>query len=179
MIILRQEFIAAICSGLYIRADMIVSRTFEISAPPAGCSVKISEFFNYWRSIHPDRSGIALPGRQHFDPMDIPGLLPNIWLLNVFHNPPRFHVRLAGTVITEYSGRDATGRWCHDTYNNFEETGGYRCITACARDGRPQFRVGSVIANPGRTHMTAERLYLPLASNGRDVDVMANMTQYL
>jgi hypothetical protein len=27
--------------------------------------------------------------------------------------------------------------------------------------------------------MTAERLYLPLASNGRDVDVMVNMTQYL
>ena len=153
---------------------------YELTGPPRDCDRRIRSFYDYWLSIYPKA---GLPGRQHFDPMDIPGLLPNIWLLDIFRDPQsfrlRFRVRLTGTRITEISGRDATGKWCHDIYDAFEETDGFRCISACAIKGRPQFRKGRVIANRDRVYIETERIYLPLASNGKDVDIMANMSMYL
>ncbi len=150
--------------------------SFEISSPPTCRRDEIRSFYDYWLSIHP---ATGLPGRQHFDPLEIPRLLANIWLLDVFREPYRFRVRLVGTAITDFTGRDVTGQWCHDVYDNFEDTDGFSCIRACAVNGKPQYRMGNVISNLERSYTAAERIYLPLASNGRDVDIIAVMTQYL
>ena len=54
---------------------------------------KIREFAEYWMSIHP---GDRLPSRTHFDPIDIPSLLPNLVLVDVTREPIRFMVKVSG-----------------------------------------------------------------------------------
>jgi len=40
----------------------------------------VKSLYSYWRAISPPG---RLPGRQHFDPLDVPRLLPNIWQIGV------------------------------------------------------------------------------------------------
>src|SRR3546814_9213349 len=53
-------------------------------SPPSGYHPDIAALVAYWHSIHPPQ---GLPGRRHFDPVDVPWLLPHIWLLDVFRDP--------------------------------------------------------------------------------------------
>ncbi len=147
---------------------------------PESASPKIKALFDYWRSIHPDpgHPEAGLPGRQHFDPMDIPRLLPNIWMIDVSHDPLRFRMRLVGTEIVRFTGRDATGQWLDSIYSDYENTDAYRFHRTCALSGEPAYRKGSVISNPGRDYVEAERLYLPLAEDGKTVDILLTMTLY-
>ena len=54
---------------------------------------RIAELIRHWRSLAPGPG--LLPGRRHFDPMKVPKLLPNIWLLEIVPGPPRRYRRAA------------------------------------------------------------------------------------
>jgi hypothetical protein len=149
---------------------------FEIAAPPEGCSPKITALFEYWQAIHP--GGGLLPGRQHFDPLQVPRLLPHLWLLDVFRDPWRFRVRLLGTSIVEFIGREDTGRWLDEVLHGFEGSEVYQCLTITAGKGCPTYHESKILSNPEKTYVTAERLYLPLAGDGHTPDILLNMTLY-
>src|SRR3546814_6108920 len=70
---------------------------------PEDAAPKIKALYDYWQSIRPN--DLALPGRRHFDPLDIPELLPNIQMLDVKRDPLRFRFRLIGTEIVRFTGR--------------------------------------------------------------------------
>ncbi len=58
----------------------------------------IVEAIDYWRRIRP---ADLLPGRTHFDPVEVPRLLPYLGLLDVVREPrTRFKGRMAGTKVT-------------------------------------------------------------------------------
>lgn len=143
---------------------------------PEGASPKIEVLYDYWQSIHP--AGGGLPGRRHLDPVDIPELLPNIWMFDVRRAPLRFRFRLVGTEIVKFTGRDVTGRWLDEIYPDYENTEAFRTHRACVESGRPCYRRSGVLSNLGRNDVEAERLYLPLAENGREVDIVLVMTLY-
>src|SRR5215813_216703 len=84
---------------------------------------KIARVLAYWRAIHP-AAGV-LPGRQHFDPMAIPDVLPGIWLLDVEREPLRLRYRLAGTRIVESIGREVTGLWFDEVHPELARQAGY------------------------------------------------------
>lgn len=142
---------------------------------PPNAAPKIKALFDYWRSIHPED---GLPGRRHFDPMDIPQLLGNIWLLDVTRDPLRFRFRLVGTEIVKFTGRDPTGKWLDEVYPDYEKTEAYRFHRACTLHGAPAYRKSGVLSNPGRDYVEAERIYLPLAEDGKTVDILLIMTLY-
>lgn len=108
----------------------------------------------------------------------MPGLLPYIWLINVFRTPWRFQFRLIGTGIVKFTGRDSTGRWCDEVYPNFETTDAYRYMRHCADTGRPLYRTAKLLSNPDRPYTKAERLYLPLAADGATTDIILSMSRY-
>ncbi|MEO3430817.1 PAS domain-containing protein [Pelagibius sp. CAU 1746] len=151
-----------------------MERSGSFTLPP-NSDPKIRELFDYWLAIHPEA---GLPGRQHLDPMDIPRLLPNIWMLDVKQDPLCFRFRLVGTEIVRFTGRDATGLCLAEVYPDYKATEAYRVHCACARSGEPAYRRSGVLSNPGRRHIEAERLYLPLAENGERVDILLIMTLY-
>lgn len=142
---------------------------------PPNAAPKIRALFDYWQKIHPEA---GLPGRQHFDPMDIPQLLPNIWMIDVKQEPLCFRFRLVGTEIVKFTGRDATGLSLGEVYPEYKTTNAYRLHCNCVQSGEPAYRKSGVLSNPGREHIEAERIYLPLAENGERVDILLVMTLY-
>ncbi|GAB4376766.1 MAG: hypothetical protein Kow00114_40630 [Kiloniellaceae bacterium] len=152
---------------------------------PKEAAPKIKALFDYWRSIHPAGAGPGrpLPGRRHLDPIDIPELLPNIWMIDVLRDPQRdgglrFRFRLIGTEIVKFTGRDATGLPLDTVYQDYENTDAFRAHRAVVERGKPVYRRSGVISNPGRDYVEAERLYLPLAADGKTVDIILVMTLY-
>src|SRR3546814_7649374 len=91
---------------------------------PEDAAPKIKALYDYWQSIRPN--DLALPGRRHFDPLDIPELLPNIWMLDVKRDPLRFRFRLIGTEIVRFTGRDSTGQWLDEVYPGYAESDAFR-----------------------------------------------------
>src|SRR3546814_691455 len=106
-------------------------------SPPSGYHPDIAALVAYWHSIHPPQ---GLPGRRHFDPVDVPWLLPHIWLLDVFRDPWRFRMRLVGTGIVAHAGRDSTGRWLDDAFPNLRQTDAHLVIVHCPEHGVPVSR---------------------------------------
>ena len=114
-----------------------------------------------------------LPGRQHVDPTDIPNLLSVITFVDVENadGEVRLRFRLVGTTCTEAMGRDLTGEYIDDTHIT-------QCGDAIASQmkeiverGQPGFGDLSV-ALAGREHVGYQRVYFPLARNGKDVDML-------
>ena len=148
----------------------------EILTVPDDAAPKVKALHAYWQSIRPEPG--LLPGRRHFDPLDIPQLLPNLWMIDVCGAPPRFRFRLIGTEIVKFTGRDETGRWLDEVYPNYRSGEAYRVHCAVVESGRPRYRKSGVLSRPGRRGVEAERVYLPLAENGRTVDIVLVMTLY-
>lgn len=97
----------------------LVPRLWEDCDLPDDCHPMVRSIVEYWLRIAP---GEALPGRQHLDPIDIWGLIANVWMVDVCGSPPRFRYRVAGTKIVEYIGRDPTGMSMDEVFPHFENT---------------------------------------------------------
>ena len=136
---------------------------------PADCDPKIVEAVEYWQSIKPAE---GLPGRQHFDPTDIPHLLRGVWLIDVEQEPLRFAFRLVGTSVVSYFGSDPTGHRLDDVFANFEETIAYRDLKSVVETRQPSWRRGVPLLSRPEKATRLERVYLPFARNGKDVDLI-------
>ena len=64
--------------------------------------------FAYWQS---KRMGRAMPCRNDFDPSEMVGFLPYVFLLDVRHDPIDFRYRLIGTYIDERMRARYAGLW--------------------------------------------------------------------
>lgn len=139
------------------------------SVLPATCHPKVRQLADYWLAIHP---GDALPGRQHFDPADIPGLLPNLWLVDIQHDPMRFRLRLLGTRVVDYAGEDNTGRWVDEKWPGFDATAFSEIVTS----GKPSWYRGPSKLRPEKDYYELERVRFPLAQDGMRVDMILALT---
>jgi hypothetical protein len=136
---------------------------------PPDCHPEIRMIVDYWRSIHPEA---GLPGRQHFDPVDIPKLLPSIRLIDVVGDPPRFRIRLMGTRMAASVGDDHTGQWLDETFEDFEQSSAFLGLNAVHHTGKLNWRRGNPKMMHGKEFMTIERVYLPFAKDGKIVDMI-------
>jgi hypothetical protein len=135
--------------------------TYDYRADPV-----LGPALGYWVRKRGDRS---MPRRRDIDPAEITRLLPNLQLIDV--DGDRYRYRLVGTALVEAFGRDYTGKYPHELFT------GLRCDFVCAlyrsvRDARrPMF-------NRSRYHttkdvdMVANRLYLPLSEDDRQVSML-------
>ena len=143
----------------------------------AGWSLPVRQLYDHWRAMHPAEG--VLPGRQHFDPLDVPYLMPLVWMLDVVRNVGtiRFRYRLLGTRHVRAMTRDYTGRWMDEAHANFIGHPYYaHYLQVCAghaswRRGRPGFHVHS-------DYYEMERVMLPLARDGATVDMILAITVY-
>ena len=130
----------------------------------------ISRFHDYWREITPQGQ---LPGRQHFDPLDIARIMPRVWMLDVVQPGPRFRYRLAGTMEVETLGMDPTGHWLDDIHDAFRTrpdiASRYR---AAVETGRATYRFGRVAFVHHREHRFVQNMILPFAADGVTVNLL-------
>ncbi len=144
------------------------------SDPAPHWHARIAQFFRYWRSIHPPQ---GLPGRAHLDPLDIPTLLPGIWLLDVQPEPFRLRYRLAGTETVQAIGLEVTGRWMDEVNPRAHDSDYLNRYREIVTRRLPSWRRGPPLLMNDRVR-TIENLVVPLASNGTTVDMLAGFTVF-
>jgi hypothetical protein len=127
-------------------------------------------FLDYWRAKCGDG---RLPSRQDIDPLDIPDLLPHIAMYDVVRTgaDTRFRIRLFGTANVQLMGSDCTGQFLDEQMGAQDSARILAFYRQVADGGRPHLW-RSFLVTPGREHVRYERLLLPLASDGRTVDIL-------
>jgi hypothetical protein len=131
-------------------------------------SLRLRQLYAYWRS---KAVGGRLPSRADIDPAEIPQLLPYVFLVDVERNPRRFRFRLIGTQICAWSGRDVTGKYVDDAVYGSRGPEVARQYGEVAERGLP-FYIEQPASRPERDYVFYDRLMLPLAQDGRIVDML-------
>ncbi len=142
---------------------------------PDGAHGDIKLLFDYWRSISPEGK---IPGRQHFDPIEISQILPNLWLIEVHRDPLRFWRRLVGSKIEEFAGMNLTGGWVGDRLSGARLSGVHSFLMDVVETKQPNWRRGKSLIRFEKDFAELERLYLPMATDGETVDMILAVTVF-
>lgn len=127
------------------------------------------ELFAYWASL---RQTGRLPGRADIRPDDFKRLLPTVSLIDVIPGQRRdYRLRLAGTGLYSVYGREITGRTLGDVYGAKAADYWRAELDKVVEDRRPGVGCHS-LSWRGAGHMSLLWLRLPLASDGRNVDMI-------
>lgn len=142
---------------------------------PSEAHEGVKSLYNYWCEISPNGQ---LPGRKHFDPIDLPRLLPNLWLIEVHREPLRFWRRLVGSKIEEFAGMNLTGGWVGDRLSGTRLSGVHSYLMDVVESKRPNWRRGKSLIRFEKDYAELERLYLPMADDGVTVDMILAITVF-
>ena len=140
---------------------------------PVDCHPKVQALAEYWMSIHPAK---GLPGRRHFEPCDIPTLLPSLYLVDVCPQSGEAHVPAHGNGAGRpCSSSDYTGQPFESAYDSGKQSNSYRDIRGDDRRQAAALAQGARLFHEGRDHLTLERVVLPLARDGTTIDIVLGM----
>ncbi len=147
--------------------------SFEI-VPPAGIPgwhPKIDRLWRYVRAIAPDGGP---PSRRAFDPVDIPDLLPRIWMLDVSHDPFALSYRLCGTMEVASLERDPTGQSFMELHRDriAREPHFLDRYKHMARTGESTWRRGRLVLGHNDRHKTVENLMVPMTCGGSAISIL-------
>jgi len=163
-----------------------MTRIIEITATVGGRVLRARSDINALDPIYGDLFDFLaskaptgqLPGRRHFDPLDVPQYLGYLNLVEVHRNERlRFRFRLHGTMQTEAAGRDVTGLYVEDAVipEFVERINGN--MTMVVETGRPVYDRFQM-PHPNRGFIDSERVYYPLATDGSTVDMILILNAY-
>jgi hypothetical protein len=138
------------------------------TAAPASALRAHEELFAYWASR---RSGKGLPSRRDIEPDGFKRHLPTVSLIDVRRRPLQFRMRLAGTGLYGVYGREITGLDLEQIYST-EQAEYWRAQLTGVVDGRRPAVGSCSLAWRGASRLTVLWLRLPLASDGRNVDMI-------
>lgn len=131
-------------------------------------------FYDYWASLC---GGRPMPSRKDIDPLQIaPEYLPNLMLIEAFHDPRRYRYRLVGTNVVGASGDDRTGRF-------FDEADFFKIHPVVIQqydhvdDAGPPLYSLEPFTNLRNGSNDVDRLMLPLSSDGQRVDMLMVLFQ--
>ena len=138
--------------------------------PPTAALRAHQELLAYW-TARKDRG--RLPGRASIDPRDLKRLLPTVSLIDVRRDGAerRYRLRLAGTGLYRVFGGEITGKALEEVYPA-EICATWRSeLDGVVESCRPAVGVQS-FAWRGAAHLSTMWLRLPLATDGREVDMI-------
>ena len=140
----------------------------QIGAPAAAQRAH-EEMFSYWAAR---RAPGRIPGRSQIDPRDFKRHLPTISLTDVRRGArPQYRLRLAGTGLYRVYGGEITGKSLEDVYAEGACDYWRAELDRVVETRRPAAGVHS-FAWRGAAHLSIMWLRLPLASDGREVDMI-------
>jgi hypothetical protein len=146
----------------------------KIIRPPPGANAKIVAIYDYWRRIAPGPG--MLPGRRHMDPLDIPKLLPYVWLVDVVGTPRRFRARLMGTALQRSGTPLRPGVYVDDPIAPELKEKVLSDFRFAAETRQPVWFRGAANAPHVSEIYELERIFLPLAADGTNVDMLLNLS---
>lgn len=130
---------------------------------------ELTQVRTYWESKRRPDGG--LPGRANIDPLEMRFALGHLVLTDVEpSHPPRFRLRLVGSHVAERLGFDATGRYV-ETLADGDLAG--HALSAYRQVVETRAPVVQKLDGVfGARYLKADILRLPLASDGRSVDMI-------
>lgn len=125
------------------------------------------QLFDYWRS---KCAGRAMPTRSDVNPADLKRLLPYLSLIDVVDGSGRMRVRLAGTQLREFFGREITGAYLNDL-DPAERPSYWQATNQRLVSGLPAQGILPV-RRPRGEFITRFWIRLPLSSDGERVNMV-------
>ncbi|MBL4905987.1 MAG: PAS domain-containing protein [Sneathiella sp.] len=132
-------------------------------------------FLDYYLKIHPE---ISLPSRDDFDPFEIPALLQSVTLVDVERNPYRFKYRVMGSNVTYNMEFEGTGKYLDELVPGVETQFPHLDRVTVVESGLPVYRLGEASVSFRADFADLERVHLPLASDGKTVDMVLSAFIY-
>ncbi len=126
----------------------------------------------YWEERRRDR---GLPSRADIDPLDIPDLLPQVFLVNVTRAPLDFRYRLLGTQIVRHSAADYTGKSLRDLPEQCPPSRIWSLFQRVVEERRPWSAEVPYVYIPGKF---VEMLATPLSDDGTQVNMIFGVVQF-
>jgi hypothetical protein len=127
-------------------------------------------FYDFWASLC---AGRPMPARGDIDPLKIPpGYLPDLMLIDVFHEPRRYRYRLVGTHVVTASGEDRTGRYFDEVHFFKTNPKVMQHFETVADTGEPLYSLEPFTNCANGRHYEVDRLMLPLSNDGKRVDML-------
>jgi hypothetical protein len=148
---------------------------FHIGTPPALADQRLQSLYEYWHALAAEAGG--LPSIQSFDPLRLPGLMPNLWILEVAPDTHRFRMRLAGENINAIYRRNIGGQYFSDVFERSEIELMVARYTRALSEPCIVRVVGAVYGAAGRLSQ-GERLALPMLGRSGLTDTMLGATIY-
>ena len=153
-------------------------RVFPFDAPaPAEAHPKINRLICHMQGLAPAPG--VLPGRQHFDPIRVPTLLPHLWLVDVVHDDPRrYWVRLVGGGLIDAGTPIRQGRFLSDVTPEKETRAFHELFDSIIAAKHVDWRKGPSVVPHMKYVSALERVLIPLAADGHAVDMLMGMTLF-
>ena len=112
-----------------------------------------------------------MPARSDIDPVDVPRLLPFIFLVDVLNDPRDFRFRLAGTHFRNFAGTEVTGRLIGEVFPPEFNAEVLYHWSNCVDRQAPVVGSGKLWV-PDRDHVEWEGVVLPLSPDGTSVNML-------
>ena len=128
--------------------------------------------YAYWKE---KKGARRAPSRKDIDPLEIRDLLPNIFMMDVLHDPLDYKMRLVGTKLVDAMGVNPTGEMFHDIYKGeigerlWDE---YEQVVTNFDILYSEHTAAWV----GKEYAHYERMLFPLSDDGEDVSILLGVT---
>jgi hypothetical protein len=151
--------------------DRLIPRDIATLSDPT-----VAAIYAYWDGKRGTR---RMPSRADLDPVDLRGLVNNIALYDVVEPGPLYRVRLVGSDIAEFDGRNTVGEWV-GTGKPPEMVAQITGMLTSIVTGRlPRFRAGLVYWSRDKGFRRFESCFLPLSSDDRAVNMILNAASFV
>lgn len=148
---------------------------FQVETTPVVADQRLRLLYDYWHALAVAAGG--LPSLQAFDPLHLPKLLPNLWILEVAVGTQRFRMRLAGENINAVYRRNIGGQYFSDVFQASEVALMVARYTRALTEPAVVRAVGAVYVAAGRLSQ-GERLAMPMLGRSGLTDTMLGATFY-
>lgn len=139
---------------------------------------RLRRFADYWLSRRGDR---LMPRRRDIDPVDIPFVLPWIWMIDYEAESRRFLCRLAGEQINAFLCNNIDGHYIRGHY--LDEYIPARALPTLMERyltivDRKVMMHASGLFSTRSFHADGERIAFPLSEDDREVTTLVGATLY-
>ncbi len=141
----------------------------------------VTAIFSYWEHKRGTR---RMPSRADIDPVELRALVNNIELYDVVEPQfcgemgPLYRVRLVGSDIVEFDGRNTTGEWVGTDKPPELAAQITGMLTSIVASRAPRFRTGVVYWNRDKTYRRFESCFLPLSPDDDAVNMILNAVAF-
>ncbi|HEV8391961.1 MAG TPA: PAS domain-containing protein [Dongiaceae bacterium] len=148
---------------------------FAIESQPDLEDPGLRLLYGYWHALAVAARG--LPSLATFDPLHLPKLMPNMWILEVEPVTGRFRTRLAGENINAIYGRSIAGLYFRDVFEPADADIIVARYSRALSEPAVFHASGSVYAAGGALSV-GERLGLPMMGRDGRTNTMLGATVY-